>query len=346
MLCNKIWNNKEIHLNLVNITKDDKSYYWNIINKDEINGPYENENYMKNIILKKINFKKYFLNYLSKLYKVKEVNIHNLDDDEFFVKKKKVISLIELISILYTEKYINFDIINLIIIDLLHLNNNFKIIEEIEFELINLILKNIINNKNNFKFNSYNNIINEFISTLKNILEIEDYNIKKRSKFFINDNIKLFNTLINKNDDKTLNKKSTVKINKKEKENDNENFEESLTKKNILNTMKLYNKLNEENKINSTNKLIDSILEQRKNTDLKFNTEILKNIKDQNNEIIINYINKIFDNIEDIYLDIPNIINNTKYLLESINYYQNYAELLNEKEKAINDYSSDTSDDF
>lgn len=348
LLCNKIWNNKEIHLNLINITHDDKSYFWNIIGKDEINGPFENENYMKNIILKKINFKKYFLNYLSKLYKVKEVNIHNLNDDDFFVKKKKLISLIELISILYTEKYINFDIINLIIIDLLHLNNNFKIIEEIEFELINLILKNIINNKNNFKFNSYFSIIKEFISTLNNILEIEDYIIKKRSKFFILDNIKLFNTLINPNDERNSIKKNNNKIIKKEKvkEQVKESFDESLIKKNILNSMMIYNKLNSENKTISISKLIDSILEKRKNIDLEFNILILKNINDNDNLNVKDYLNKVFDNIEDIQLDIPDILENIKYMLKSINSYDEYENILEEKERLINDYSSDEEDDF
>lgn len=343
LLCSKIWNNKEIHLNLINIEKNDKLYTWNIIDDDEIHGPYENENYMKNIILKKINFKKYFLNYLSRLYKNKEVNIQNLDDDDFFIKKKKIVSLIELISILYVEKYINFDIINLIFIDLLHLNNNFKIIEEIEFELINLILKNINKNKSNFKFNNFKNIINEFISILNNILQIEDYNTKKRSKFFITDNINLFNSILNNNnnnDDK--NKKNNSKVIKKE------NFEETLIKKNILNSLKIFNKLNVENKILSMNKIIDDILQKKKNIDLDFYCEILKSVKDQNeiNLNIENYLNKILDNVEDIYLDIPDIISNLKYLLNSINLYNKYSKILSEKEQLLNDHSSDDEDNF
>ena len=344
-LCNKIWNNNDIHFNLVNINKDDKNYTWNILNDSEIYGPYENENYMKNIIIKNINFKKYFLNYLSQLFKDKDTNIQNLDDDDFFIRKKKLMSLIELISILYNEKYINFDLINLIIIDLLHLDNNFKIIEEIEFELINLILKNLNDSKNILNVNVYKNVINEFIGTLNNILEIEEYSNKKRSNFFINDNIKLFNLLINYKENKFIEKNSKNNYVKVLKVETFETFNESLLKKNILNSMKIFNKLDNENKIKTINNLMDSILEERKNISIEINTKLLKIIKEKDLNYIKKYVDNIIDNIDDIYLDIPNIINNLKNLLEGLNIYNNYTKILEEKNELLNNYSSDNESD-
>ena len=333
-LCSKIWNNNDIHFNLTFIENRNNSYYWNILNDEQnINGPYENEYYMKNIILKKINFKKYFLNYLSKLYKNKEINIQNLNDEDFFEKKKKLTSLVELITILYSEKYINIDIINLIIIDLLHLNNNFKIIEEIEFELLNFILKNILKFKDNFRLNNYLSVFKEFIDTLKEILEIEEYVNKKRCKFFIEDNINTLNKILKNNNEKKINK-NVFKY---------ENFEEALNKKNILNIVKVFNKINNDDKFKSVSKIFDKLLEKNKNTDLDFNLKVIQTLFDNNNQIINDVIVGIINNLEDIILDIPNIFENMIELLQELNLYKKYKDTIQSKKDNLTDYSSDES---
>ena len=109
--------------------------------------------------------------------------------------------------------------------------------------------------------------------------------------------------------------------------------------------MKIFNKLDNENKIKSINNLMDSILEKRKNISIEINTELLKIIKEKDLNFIKKYIDNVIDNIEDIYLDIPDIINNLKYLLEELNMYNNYIKILEEKNELLNNYSSDDESD-
>jgi len=127
-LCYKIWNNKQIHYNIINIEQINNNYYWNY--ESEKHGPFTTDTNAKNDAYNKINFKKYFLNHIQKIYKLKDINLEGLSDDEFFNKKQKILLLVELIGILYLEKYISFDIINLIIIDLLHLNDNLNVVNQ------------------------------------------------------------------------------------------------------------------------------------------------------------------------------------------------------------------------
>ena len=169
-LCFKIWSNKQIHYNLIDIDNKDNNYAWNckidknikskVLFSSEING--------KNDAYYKINFKKYFIDHIQKLYRSKDLSFDNLNDDEIYLKKKKILLLVELIGILYLEKYINFDIINIIIIDLLHLNDNFKKIEDIEYEALYVLLKLIKDNKNSYTdLLEYKNIFNDFINIIK-----------------------------------------------------------------------------------------------------------------------------------------------------------------------------------
>jgi hypothetical protein len=58
-------------------------------------------------------FKKYFIDYIQQLYLVKDFSFENLNEDEIFIKKKKILLLVELIGTIYIEKYINFDIVNI-----------------------------------------------------------------------------------------------------------------------------------------------------------------------------------------------------------------------------------------
>ena len=141
-LCYKIWSNKQIHNNLINIINIDDDFYWEYISDNKKYGPFNSEINAKNDSYNKINFKKYFLNYIQKLYVEKDLSFDSLNDEEIYIKKKKIILLVELIVIFYLEKYINFDIINIIIIDLLHLNsNNFKNIEDVEIEALYTLIK-------------------------------------------------------------------------------------------------------------------------------------------------------------------------------------------------------------
>jgi hypothetical protein len=149
-LCSKIWSNKEIHFNIVDIINRNNTFYWKYKSNDKTYGPFLNESNAKDDIYIKTNFKKFFIKYIQKLYNNKDFIFTDLNDEEIFIKKKKIFILVELIAILYTEKYISFDILNLIIIDLLHINNNFEKIEEIEYESLYIMLKLIKESKTSY----------------------------------------------------------------------------------------------------------------------------------------------------------------------------------------------------
>jgi hypothetical protein len=302
-ICAKIWDNKQIHYNLANIIEKENNYYWNLKGNENINGPFNTMEKTKNDIINKINYKKYFINYIQNLYRSKDLSFDNLSDEDIFIKKKKILLLVELISILYLEKYINFDIIILIIIDLLHINN-FKPIEEIEYECIYNLLKTINSKKNILNdLVEYKNIFNNFIENIN--LIINNNNLPKRSLFFLNEIILIFNSFIEGKI--ILNVKSAVK-------NNNIFFEKIKNNSPINELMNIYK--NDENKTEIIYKIIDFFINEKKINQLiiKFLIEI-KNV-----DIIYNNLEKISNNIDDIMLDVPNANEKLLYLIENIRY--------------------------
>jgi hypothetical protein len=287
-LCHKIWNNKQIHYNLVNIINNNNNYYWEYKTiPSKFNGPFTSELNAKNDLFNKINFKKYFLNYIQNLYKNKDLLFDNLNEEEITIKKKKNLLLVELIGILYIEKYINFDIINLIIIDLLHLNNNFKKIEDIEIELLFVLLKLIKDSKDLLE---YNNIFSEFTNIITQIIKIND--ISKRSIFFLSESALILNSF----------DKEKIIINQ------NNNIDYS-------NLFQSYNSINPDQQYDFVYKTIQQYISSTKNNILIVN--FLNNIK--NLDIIYLIINKLIDNIDDIMLDIPNVNEKLLKLINDIN---------------------------
>jgi hypothetical protein len=308
----KIWTNKQIHNNLINIINIDDNYFW-ISDTDETkkNGPFINELNARNDAYNKINFKRFFLNYIQNLYLNKDLSFEGLNDDEIYIKKKKIILLVELIAIIYLEKYINFDIINIIIIDLLHLNsNNFKNIEEIEIETLYNLIKLIKDNKTSFNdLAEYSNIFNEY---QKNILDIiNSFTLSKRSIFFLNDIISMLNDFINnKNNKKIVEHTETITV-KKNTIIDKNSINDLLKTNNTKELLNMYKSDN----YNVISILIDIFISQK-----NINKTIINLFSEINNsKLVLSIIDKIVINIEDIMLDIPDandkilhIINNIK----------------------------------
>ena len=342
-LCYKIWNNKQIHYNQVNITIKDNNYYWSYKNNNlELIGPFTSDHNVKADIYQKIYFKKHFLNYIQNLYKNRDTNFDNLNDEELFIKKKKILLMVELIGILFLEKYINFDIINLIIIDLLHLNNDFNTlneIKEIEIEELYTLLKLIKENiSNNYNFSEYTIIFNEFTKIIE--LTIKDINLSKRSIFFLNDIIFMFKNFINKKNEKNNEIFKTTKLNNVDENLDNKNLFINNLKNNSHKSMtELYNKINNiiyKNEI--INKTIDTLLNNKNINNIIL---FLKDINHDDN--ILNNIEKIIENINDIILDIPDANNKLLLLINELDFDKIKKEkFINILENINNDLSEES----
>ena len=338
-LCYKIWNNKQIHYNLINISCKDNLYYWEYCSDNKLNGPFNNELNAKNDAFNKINFKRYFLNYIQKLYLVKDFSFENLNEDEIFIKKKKILLLVELIGIIYIEKYINFDIINIIIIDLLHLNNNFKNIEDIEYEALYILIKLIKEYKKTYgDFAEFKTLFNSFIKNINQI--IENIELSKRSLFFLENIILNLKTFLASNDSKSLNNDTPIfdeeKLNNMfiNKLNINENYTE------LYNIYK-----NISDKSNIIYKCVDKFIGETKHNKNIIN--FLIEIKDSN--LVYSILEKIIKNIEDIMLDIPNAHDKLLYLIDNINYTNNkkteFINILKNLNNNDSEYSSEEEED-
>ena len=332
-LCSKIWNNKKIHLNLINIKKVDNKYYANYdnLNTNEELGPYDSIDKLKDNIFKKINFKNFFVDFLQELYYNKELNFEDLNDDQFFNKKKKTLLLVELLSILFIERHINFDLINLIIIDLLHQDNNFTVIKEIEFELLYVMLKFIYKNNKSFKFIEYKKIISKFKSILESIKLNNQNIISKRSDYFIEEIIDIFTKILNNEKYKISN----------DKKNNNVNVILESCKKghtyDFKSNLDSFEKLEKDNLII---KIINLYLENTNKNIIKS----IKYIKDDYINIIEDTLSNIINNLDDIILDIPNINNNVNTFISELNLNNNLKLKLDEKMSNIEEESDD--DDF
>lgn len=333
-LCSKIWNNKKIHYNLIKINKHNDKYYasYNVDDELEENeeiGPFDSVDKLKESVFKKINFKNFFVDFLQELYYKKELDFDNLEDDKFFNMKKKTLLLVELLSILFVERHINFDIINLIIIDLLHQDDNFNLIKEIEFELLHVMIKFIFKNNKSFKFIEYKKIINKFKDILENTLHDKNNNniISKRSKYFIQEIMGFFNKILNN---------ERYEDNKKEI-NNTENIFEYIQSGNCQLFKESFIQLSNSEQKNILVKIINDTLEKLNKNTIK----ILKYIKHDYSIIIENTMTNIINNLDDIILDIPNINENITIFIKDLNLNNGLLKKLEVKMSQIDNESDD-----
>lgn len=310
-LCYKIWTNKQIHNNLINIITKDGKYFWIENGKEALYGPFSSENLCSNDAYIKLNFKKYLLNHIQKLYNHKDIDFRNLTEEDEYIKKKKVLLLVELITIMYSEKYINFDIINIIIIDLLHITNSFVPITEIEFEGLHLLLKNIQENKSNSlnQLYEYKIIFEEYINIIQGISDIEN---TKRSVFFLNEILEILNELVNLSK-KTMKNVLQIAILQTDTKTNSAsscivNYESILFEKisewNVDELYEIFNKVNEPNRETTLYKIIDKSVSGKV---INLNLYKLLNKIGNKDNILNNIIEKFIGNIEDIELDVHDI---------------------------------------
>ncbi len=206
-LCNKIWTNRQIHYHLADIVEGDATnpddentigngpFYW-IPKYDGIGGgpgskrrgPFATEMDAKMNIFQELNFKRYFMNYLQQLFIHKNVNFAHIEnDDEFFLHKRQFMVLIEVLGIMYLEKYIPVDILHLVIMQLLHMTDIGVKIEPIEIDGVLQILKIMNTYKEKYGVRDYFAlpIFNEYYDYITHIEMYEQFNI--RTKYFLTD---------------------------------------------------------------------------------------------------------------------------------------------------------------
>ena len=305
-LCFKIWTNRKIHNNLIIVTNKDNNFVWESKN-DKSKNSFSSEDNARNDAYNKINFKRHFINYIHKLYEEKDFIFENMTDDEVFIKKKKILLLVELIGILYVEKYINFDIINIIIIDLLHINGNFQDINEVEFEALYNLTKLIKDSKSSFNdLEEYKNLFNHYTSIINQIILADK--VSKRSNFFLSvivDTFEIFknekkNTVENKvKDDKKMSLLDAIKNNS-----------------NMVELLSIYKKIenNKDNLSKSIYQIIDLFISQKNKN--KLIIDFINEIK--NNDLVFDSIDQFIDDIDDIMLDVPDAKNKMILFLEDI----------------------------
>ena len=340
-LCSKIWNNKKIHYNLINIEKEDHLFY--AVYQLEENstkkmGPFNSIEVLKDNIFRKLNFKNFFVDFIQELYYKKELELDNLNDQEFFSKKKKTLLLVELLAILFINKHINFDIINIIIIDLLHQDNNFDDVKEIEYELLHVMMKFIYENNKTFKFYEQKKIIEQFKNVLNNILKISKDQITKRSSFFIENILHIFEKILNdeKFDSSNLSTKNVDDFIKQDlldsaKKNKVFYFKNSFDSQSLIIKKEMINIL------------MNKVLENPKCVN---ESNCLREISKDYILLFENNLYKIIENLDDIILDIPNIKNHINEFVNDLQLNQTILIKLNEKINQLKEDSDEEDDGF
>ena len=241
-------------------------------------------------------FKSFFLNYIQKLFIEKDLLLSGLVEEEIILKKKKFFTLIEIISILFNEKYIPFDIIIFVIIDLLHLNNNFIDVYDIEYEGIYILLKNI----NILQLNEYTDIFNYFIKLFNTILN-NNKSLNKRTIFILEDIITFLHGFING--------EKKICINEDE-------FMDKINSTDVKELCNLFKKVNISAYDSIFLKMLDIYISSK-----NINQKIIDIIFQLNRqELFYKTIKKILEDIEDILLDIPLASKRLIYIVDYLKY--------------------------
>ncbi len=353
-ICSKIWCNRQIHYNLASIKEVNKKYYWcckyENINKDY--GPFNSEMDAKMNIYYTLNFKKYFMNYIQELFIHKNVNFTHIDnDEEFFLHKRQFMVIIEILGIMYNEKYINIDILHLVIMKLFHMNDMETNISPIEIDGILNIFKIMDSYKNKHNIKDYFKapIFDEYYNYISQIENLPSFNL--RTKYFLADckDILKENKLINSISKDTISDKN-IEINIVEK------FIQEKKKNNTNNMFSIYNKSSGDDKNNilyeviyrfSESNMRDEVYEHFLRSIFEEEDKSMKNKKNNKKDIQLleNNFNKIIMNLSELYIDNPNIVSILKKfntLIESfeifdLQLHNQFNELIDTQSKLIED---------
>ncbi len=329
----KCWNSKKIHTQTypIQFVEDEEKYYWSD-NQEKTYGPYDTLENAEKDVLSICSFKKFFIQFIQKKFNEKDLSfVHQEDisDDDFFQKKKKFFLVGEFVFLLIKQKIISYDILHFMMIDLLHLNNNFNPIEEIEFEMIYIILKSFVENKTSFdNLSSQTFIFSEYTKLLNSF--IENKQLSKRMIFFINDILQMIGQLFNKKQEKT----------DEQKKEQITPFLDSLKQKSSSHSKTLFLQLSIDEKKEAFYQMLFYVLE---NTLTIQSFETTSSFCDK--QFVFEMVEKLIGEIEDIMLDIPDAPKKMSQILNKMEHVKK-NQLISKLQSILLENDSDSDDDF
>jgi hypothetical protein len=194
-----LWQNKPIHLQRFDIIDLESDFYVKFkyvqqdhglvdqVNEEEMIGPFSSDSLAYMEAWKLMNFKRYFIQFLEDTFTSKDVkfSMESCDDAIFFEKKRQILGFIDIMFILFQEKYIHMDILHIMILHFLHVNHDsFDMFEEIELEAVYQIMKSL-NEGAHIQKAKYP-IFDFYVTTFDGILANKSTQpITKRIEFFI-----------------------------------------------------------------------------------------------------------------------------------------------------------------
>jgi len=310
-LCNEIWMNKRIHaqrFEIIDLESDfyvkfkytENDYGLDTVNEDKIIGPFTNENISFQEAYKLMNFKRYFLNFLENKFLEKDITFQQreLGDQQFFEKKRQILGLVDILCIMFQEKYIHMDILHIMILNFLHVSNNvFDPIEEIEMESVHYIIQYLYE-RIHIQKQKYP-IFDNYIEIVNGIVLAGNQNMTKRMEFFLGEIKNMIeNPLIQGQNSnrvviKTISEKEIISLLKK-----------SMKEENLETFMDYVQKyLNETNNEKIVENIFMYILDQK---DIKEHMiEYFEKMCDV--DIQRNVMMKVCENIQDMSMDISNL---------------------------------------
>ena len=273
------------------------------------------------------------MNYIQQIFLKSDlsfVNDNGLSETDFLKKKKEYLVIIDIIGVLFYENHIHIDILNIIIMYLLHINNNFDKITDIEYEAFYNLIKNI--EKISINKKSYSKFYTEIINIIEQIKDSEK--LSKRVLFFLDEIVMNINkTFLSENN---LEKICLPSI------SDNKNtFIENFKKRNFRTCKNIFRKLDlelDENK-NLFYDLFIYLLEKR-----ELNISCLNELDDNGGDYMRSGIKNIISNYSDLSLDISNLKERLLNLIEKLN-LDGKEELLEQVKNIVDLEDDDESED-
>jgi hypothetical protein len=315
-ICIILCQNKKLHENRYTVIDIEGDYYVHFkyptkdygldkINEENMIGPYTSESDAKHEAYLMMNLKRYFVHFLEDKFKTKDTTFakKNMEDQEFFDKKRNILGLVDILLLLYKEKFIHMDILHIIILDFLHTGENaFEPIEEIELEAIHHMIKFFY--ENNFINSTKYPVFDNYLQIIRDLKKADSNS--KRMIFFMEEIEHILVNPVFVPKVVRLNDKEFSQMWKKLVKEDNVDKFMDCMEKNMLPEMK--EKMMED--------VFFYIFEQK-----EIKTGILE--KFISNQKYIEFMDKMIDTIDDYSLDIANLHKKVLKIIELKNTLKN-----------------------